>query len=373
MENDKEIEKSTDAEAPKDKKLIRDIVLKSIGEKPAPLETANVTPRIMDGIVRTNKISTPESQPVKEVAISAEKKEQAQQELDSLTTESAKESVPETANDPVTLPSPQAKKEEKAKPKKQAAKAKPKKAEAIPEAAPQLPQAKKKKSLPKLRLAPALSFLFLAFSFFILSYSILSFLVLEKGSDIPFLRFVASKIPIPAVYSQDGLLMYDDYRRLLEKYALKRPEGDAEKQLVRALLMERLFRSHGTRDLDRIEADLSSNTEANIVPYNRMKKLLSDIKDEGSFTRVAQRHGDVGQASLSPASAADYDFGTEAVSLEMNETSDLIITSKGYYIVHCYEKKGETLSLSYIFMPSVGLEDYLDDASAGYAYWLLAK
>ncbi len=239
-------------------------------------------------------------------------------------------------------------------------------------------EARKEKSKPKrrnksgkwkLRLAYAFKFVLISASFSFFLYLVFAVLVYTFSVRLPFLSFVASKLYLPAVISSDGVIAYSDYLNL-KKIS---PSESLDKELAMALLEKRLIKRYGTADKEKLTQKLPWDPAANVVAYNRIKKIDENIKEEGDFIKVAQKFGEVGQANLSTANPAALDFGPYVKDLAAGQTSGVLTTEKGFYIVHCFLKEGDNLSLSFIFIPSISVEDFLQESLTEYYFWKLVR
>lgn len=234
---------------------------------------------------------------------------------------------------------------------------------------------KKKSSISlRARVADSIGIAMLIVSFFFFIYLLLVFLILNYGLRIPFLAFVSEKIFVPAFISADGIIAYDDFLELKKQNFL--PDGDKESakaKIANFFVMDRLEKRLGTSNEKEIRVRLARDTQANLAPYNRIKKIKSTIVEEGSFVKAAQKFGEAGKANINTSNLEAYEFGPSVGHLEADQTSDIITTPSGYYIVHCYAKEGDNLSLSYIFIPAITLEEYIDENTANYHFWSLAR
>jgi len=151
-------------------------------------------------------------------------------------------------------------------------------------------------------------------------------------------------------------------------------KGSVEAEdIVKLFLLNNLYLKHGVSTESALLNKLPYDIDVNIAPYNRIKKISNSIVSDGNFVKVVRKYGDVEMLDVNRNDLSTLSFGQSIKDIKAGETSDVIITNVGYYIIHCFDTKANDLSLSYVFIPTVELNEYLETASRNYRFWNLTN
>ena len=220
----------------------------------------------------------------------------------------------------------------------------------------------------------ALAFLVLIIAVFIFIYLFLALVVLNFGKNSPVITALSAKVPIPALISVDGLIHFKEYKNIVKTANIDLNDKQAlNESLASIFILNELFEKHNTTDLTYLKKILPFDHDVNIAPFNRIKKIKATIQSQEDFVKISKKLGDVGQANISESNSVDFDFSPFIKNIQKDETSDIITTPSGYYIVHCFDRDIDNLSVSYVYIPSTSLEDYLREASKNYKFWNLTN
>ncbi len=241
----------------------------------------------------------------------------------------------------------------------------------------------KKKFKPSLKLSlfslakiikKSFNFSLLIISIFFFLYLSLSFVILNFGKNSALLTAISIRLPVPALISSDGVIYFDAYRKIFNELNVKTDDRSVfNEELARIFIFNKLAKKHQISSKKDLEKVLSFDKEVNIAPFNRIKKIKNTIQNGADFIKIAKKFGDVGQANINMNNFDRFDFGSSIKNIQKNETSDIIITPSGYYIVHCFGRQNGNLSVSYVFIPSLSLDEYLEESSKNYKFWNLTK
>lgn len=202
--------------------------------------------------------------------------------------------------------------------------------------------------------------------------------IVKFDIDNSITRKVASEIPVPAYISNDGIVEYFKYKEIKSSVLQGREldestEEEIKMMIVRRLVIDKLIKKYNllvnTNEgiVPQIRTQLAFDMEVNLVPINRIKKIKQLIEKEGDFVRVATKYGDeLGQITLGFNDDDQPYYFNDVKDLELGEVSDTVFTPDGYYIFKCFDKDSTSIALSYVFISSNTLDDYINDAVRGY-------
>ncbi len=209
---------------------------------------------------------------------------------------------------------------------------------------------------------------------FILLYLLFVSAVLSFGKHSSLFARASSIVSVPAVVSNDGIINFADYKNIYDNFQINADDNTLfNEEIASVFILNNLLEKHKITDTAELKKTLAYDEKVNFAPLNRIRKIKSTIESEGDFIKIASKFGDVYRANINKNNINDYPFGASVAKIEEGKTSDIITTQVGYYIVHCFKKQRDELSVSYVYIPSVSLEDYLRDSSKNYKFWNLTN
>jgi len=112
--------------------------------------------------------------------------------------------------------------------------------------------------------------------------------------------------------------------------------------------------------------------QRNQVGVARIAKIKEMIGQSGDFVKISNKYGDSqGQMTITAANRDQYPFYPELRGLSVNQNSDIVYAEQGYYIFRCFDRKGDDLYLSFVFVRGLDLNDYLSQETKDYWLWSL--
>jgi len=207
----------------------------------------------------------------------------------------------------------------------------------------------------------------------IISYISFVFILHNFNLDNQTTRTLAQYLPVPALISEVGIVEYYDYQdariKLINDYldnyqVVPGEEILAEKvkeKLIKELVINELARKYNITPSNQtaLNAKIALDQDINYTVLVRMNKLKQMIEAGEDFYQVARRYGDdYNMGRYYNMEEAKNKFGLEVLNLEINQLSNIIITSQGYYLVQLYDKQNDLLGLKYIFLKAKYLDDY---------------
>ncbi len=210
------------------------------------------------------------------------------------------------------------------------------------------------------------------FSFSLFIYLLLAMIFLNFGNKMPVFNNFISWLSIPAIVSADGLLDLSRYQQFAyNRNWSGKDQATIHKEIAQLFILDKLYKKHQVDNLSALQKILPFDEEVNMAPITRIRKIKKAIKNKSDFIKIAQKLGDVSRADITSNNLSEYPFAQAIKNIKKNETSDIITTAQGYYIVHCFDKRRDKLSVSYVFMPTVSLAQYLEDEVTNYHFWKL--
>ena len=207
-------------------------------------------------------------------------------------------------------------------------------------------------------------------------YLFLTSLVLNFGKSSVALNRIGANMDIPIIISPDGVIDFENYNKLINGLDGENLKGEfINEKIAQLFILDKLFKKHdldgGADSIDDLKKSLIFDEDVNLAPINRIKKIKKIIDIEGDFVKIAQKYGNIYSADINKDNINDFDFAQEIKGIQGSETSDIIATQKGYYLVHCFERVEDDFSISYVFIAASTLDDYLLETSRKYKFWNL--
>ncbi|MEA3463972.1 MAG: peptidylprolyl isomerase [Patescibacteria group bacterium] len=228
----------------------------------------------------------------------------------------------------------------------------------------------------------------------ILGYCALSIALLNFHLDNSTIRTITKYMPVPALITKIGVIeyyYYKDTESRIKNYYFNQTgltpdklelSKKTEEELAKELLVKKLARKYDLQIKDKkirfqlleekVAGKIAFDQEINQPALFKIKKIQSAINKKENFNQVAKTYGDESDIgvyySINDAAAK---FGSSAVDLAVGQLSDVITTSKGYYLVECYGRRDDLLGLKYIFVKCKTLDQYLNEEIIKIKVWNL--
>ena len=213
----------------------------------------------------------------------------------------------------------------------------------------------------------------------LLLYLFFVLLLIKFNPNNKITRIIANYMPVPALVSSVGVVEYYDY---IDKRNIFRTEfeviNDSVLNKIFALdfvlndLVKRYGINHNDVDFrQKVEKNIMLDLQVNSVGIKRIGKIKDLIDDGGNFVQVSNKYGDqVDKIDFDNEQLAVEKFGDKLFSLRIDQVSDIVAHDDGYYIFKRY-KKNNMFSLSYVYIASVSLDEYLNEEAANLKIWSL--
>jgi len=223
-----------------------------------------------------------------------------------------------------------------------------------------------------------ISILLLVISAFLI-YLLFVLLLIKINPDNKATRMIAQYVPVPALISSVGVVEYYDYE---DKKSLFNSEFRTidNKSLNKIFALDFILNSlikkyeinYNDKDFkQKIDKSIMLDLDINNVGIKRIQKI-KDLIDKGeSFVQVSNKYGDrVDKIDFENEQSAIKKFGSKLAGLKIDQVSNIIAYDGGYYIFKRY-KKDSKFALSYVYISSVSLDDYLNKEASKLKIWSL--
>ena len=213
----------------------------------------------------------------------------------------------------------------------------------------------------------------------LLFYLFFVLLLIRLNPDNGITRAIANYMPVPALVSSLGVVEYYDYVDRKNIFVSEFESiSDSALNKIFALdfvlidLVKRYGINHGDIDFrQRVEENIMLDLQINSVGIKRIGKIKILIDDSGDFVQISNKYGDkVDKIDFENEQLAVENFGDKLLDLRIDQISDIIAHNDGYYIFKRY-KKNNMFSLSYVYVASVSLDEYLNEEAANLKIWSL--
>lgn len=186
-------------------------------------------------------------------------------------------------------------------------------------------------------------------------YLSLFFLIVSYKIDNSFFRFLNAGLPVPAIIVDNRLVDFYDYVDMKNK--LNGDSEGAKRELIKKVITKNFLQGYGS-------SDVVANKTVNSAALNRIKKIKILIDKDGDFDQIAGKYGDRRELiNLENNDFAKYEYGDKLKTLNVNEVSDVVIASDGYYIFKCFKKDNNYTSIGYIFVQAKNFDQYVEETA----------
>jgi hypothetical protein len=199
-------------------------------------------------------------------------------------------------------------------------------------------------------------------------YILLIVTIIKTNVDNNALRLIDKRLIIPALITPDGIIDFFQYQDIKNKFNLD--GNDTKKAIIKQIIIGNLYqrlRVNPNKDINELSKVIINDEEINKVSLERIRKIEELIKNGNDFTTVAAKYSDeIGQLDLTAANRTQYSFGEQIANLNTGEISGIVYSTDGYYILKAISKSDTEQQLSYVFIHSKSLNDYLNEAVNNY-------
>lgn len=194
-------------------------------------------------------------------------------------------------------------------------------------------------------------------------YTIFCLLVLRLKIDNNIINQTLKYLPIPAAITSQGVISYNDFKKIESKNYLSLNLSEKKNYLVKWVILGELKQKYGLANNFFIN-DLAIKyvldrdfNQGGISRINKINELLRGQSDIEPLSRYADKYE--GGVYYSPEEAAEK-FGPVVLKLIVGQISNIIPRVDGYYIIKRIDDKDNQLGVKYLFIRAETLDQYVN-------------
>lgn len=212
--------------------------------------------------------------------------------------------------------------------------------------------------------------------FLIISYIVFCLLVLRFNINDDIIGKMARILPVPAAVTSQGIINYYDFLGIKNNNYADLNPAEKKNSLARWLILKNLSGKYGlpvNSPGKALAIAFTKDEDFNQIGLSRIKKisqLLKNVDDLKTLSKYADEYGD---ATYYGSEAAAEKFGQAVFNLNDKQTSDIIFSENGYYIIQTVDNKNGQLGIKYLFVGAKTLDQYVSEKLAKIKIFILAN
>ncbi len=201
-------------------------------------------------------------------------------------------------------------------------------------------------------------------------YLFFSLLLIVFKIDNGYTRGIASRIFVPAIISNIGLVEFYDYIDFTKKIKNEYPDytvEDGDKKIVEELITNELVKKYRLVTITAAENQLKQVLNINFLidkDYNQVGLArINDIEkkiNSGETIEDVKKYADsFNYDSYLSGDDVSKKFGETVFNLKVGQFSKILVKDDGYYIVYKYDQRDDILGLKFVFVKGINFDDYI--------------
>ena len=188
--------------------------------------------------------------------------------------------------------------------------------------------------------------------------------------------WAANYLPVPAIITSQGIISYNDFRKIEDKNYLSLTLAGKKAYLAQWIVRRDL------REKYKFFAELAGGDLAiiyildkdfNQVGLSRINKISESLKSPGGIEPFAKYADEYNDGVYYDSKSATEKFGLTVLKLAIGETSGIIAQADGYYILERLDDRNGELGLKYLFIKAQTLEQYVSKKSGRTKVFILTN
>jgi hypothetical protein len=220
---------------------------------------------------------------------------------------------------------------------------------------------------------------------YIISFSVLCLATFYAVFCLAVLRFNAGNnviigqaikyIPVPAVITSQGVISYNDYKKIERKNYLVLNLGERKNYLAKWDILHKLEQKYAL--VDSTVIDLATkfvlDKDSNSVGLSRIDKINEFLKGQDGIEQLGKYADDYNSGTYYSREDAAVKFGQAVLGLAIGQTSDILARADGYYIIQRIDDREGKIGVKYIFVAANTLEQYVSQKLATTKVFILVN
>ncbi|MFA5359646.1 MAG: hypothetical protein WC349_01670 [Patescibacteria group bacterium] len=212
--------------------------------------------------------------------------------------------------------------------------------------------------------------------FLTISYAVFCLLVLRFNLDNNAVRKIDKFLPAPAVVTNQGLINYYDFQEIKNSNYENFNSNDKKVALTKWVIFKQLSKKYDL-SFDPSGGNLITafvaDADFNQVGLSRIKKISELLKNTDGIEKLSKYADQYSEVTYYDNESAREKFDKTIFNLNLNQISNIIFGSDGYYILQVIDKSNDRLGIKYIFVGAKTLNQYVDERLAKIKIFILAN
>lgn len=191
-----------------------------------------------------------------------------------------------------------------------------------------------------------------------------------------FTGWVANYLPVPAVITSQGIISYNDFRKIEDSdysnLTLTRKKAYLAEWIVWRDLRKK-YELPAVAASGTLELKYVLDKDFNQIGLSRVNKIDELLKDQNGFEQLSKYADEYSAGAYYDARAAREKFGSAILDLAVGQVSNIIPRADGYYIIERVADKNGQLGLRYIFIKALTLDQYVSGKIGKIKVFILAN
>jgi len=212
--------------------------------------------------------------------------------------------------------------------------------------------------------------------FLTISYAVFCLLILRLNLDNNAIRKIEKFFPAPAVVANQGLINYYDFKEIKNSNYENFNFSDKKIALTKWIIFKQLSKKY---DLsfdpsgDNLIVAFIADVDFNQVGLSRIKKISELLKNTDSMEKLSKYADQYSDVAYYDNESAREKFGKTIFNLNLNQISNIIFGSDGYYILQVVDKSNDRLGIKYLFVGAKTLNQYINERLTKIKIFILAN
>ncbi len=207
------------------------------------------------------------------------------------------------------------------------------------------------------------------------SFVYLSILIAVISFD--FNNNISKYLFIPALFTKDGVVEYENYKKIKSQFYLQNPENkninnEIKIYISKKMIINNLFKKYNLKDISGLNFAILNDFDINNIAMSRIQKIQKIIKQGENFKDIAKKYGDdYGEIILNKNETSSYNFYNNIKDLKNGEFSEILFINGSYYIFEYNNNSSSDYFYNFVSIKAITLELYLEEKINNYKIFSL--
>ena len=172
----------------------------------------------------------------------------------------------------------------------------------------------------------------------------------------------ANYLPVPAVITSQGIISYNDLRKIEDKNYLSLNLAEKENYFAKRVILRSLEKKYGlpaNTAEDSLATKYILDKDFNQIGLSRINKINELSQGQSEFEQLGKYADESSDGAYYSRASVIEQFGPMVLELAIGQISGIIFRADGYYIIKRVADKKSQLGLKYIFIKAFTLDQYV--------------